>query len=83
MNTIALNDLNMNVDLDNQALQAVSGGGSRQVTYRRTVISNRFRRETRKLVGFVWTKRGLKRKYSFRKVYGHTSTTHSGGYIIL
>ena len=83
MNAIALNDLNMNVELDNEALQAVSGGGSRQVTYRRTVISNRFNRESRKLIGFVWTQRGLKRKYSFQKVYGHTSTTYSGGYLIL
>jgi hypothetical protein len=83
MNTIALNDLSMNVDLDSKALKAVTGGRARQVTYRRVLISNRFRRQSRKLIGFVWTKGGLKRKYSFREVQGHTRTTHTGGYLVI
>jgi len=82
MTSIALNDLNLSNELDSKALAGVSGG-QRTTTYNYSVISNRFRRGTKKLVGFVWTRRGLKRKYSWAQVSGYTKTNYKGGYQIV
>ena len=74
MNAIAINDLEMNIDLDKQALSSVNGGA----TYNYTKISNVYFNQHKHFLGFVWTSRGLKRKYQWHSTYRRTYTTYKG-----
>ena len=74
MTALAINDLSMDKALDQSAMSDINGGA----TYNYTKISNVYYNKHRHFKGFVWTSRGLKRKYQWHSTYRRTLSTYKG-----